>query len=166
MAEQSKNILDQFLYDAQFDIIKTFSQGIVRRHKLIDTAANDYNILEIIASEKALTGLQVDIMPTLGNADDPLRNIIFYDSIYAKSPDLRVNGVLTEVENPTNPTKQNNLSHSIGEGASQAHHVIINLPVPLDHYYIWRVSKGRFKLHDDLKRIEFRYKGEYKIFER
>ena len=153
-------------YDEQFAILYQSGNGLVRRHFLVDINATDYQLLENIAKEKAQQEMRVDIMPTLGNIDDPLRKIIFPDAIYAKSPDPRINGILYEVEHPTKPTKQNNLSHAIGAGASQAHYLIIIVNHPIGYQYMARVSKGRFKLHKELQVIEFRYNSDYQIFTR
>ncbi len=112
-------------YNAQFKLIDETDKGHVRRHFLVDTKTSDYKYIKDIACEKAQQEMKVDIMPTLVE-NDPLRDVIFHDAIKNRNPDLRINGIPWEVEQPTKPLKQNNLGHSIGAGSKQANHVIIN----------------------------------------
>lgn len=152
-------------YDKEFEIIVQIGTGQVRRHFLVNVNANDYQYIENIAIEKAQQGTQVDIMPTLGNVNDPLRDIIFPDAKYAKSPDLRINGELWEVEQPTK-NKLNTVKHSIDEAAGQANYVIINLIHEGNENFMKRVAIGRFKDHVNLQVIEFRNNGNYTSFSR
>ena len=152
-------------YDAQFNLIFRFKNGWIRRHFLVDVNAANYRYIEEIAYEKAQQQMRVDILPTLGNVDDPLRAIIFPDAIFAKSPDLRINGILWEVEQPTK-VKLNTVKHSIDEAAAQANKVIINLKYNVDETFMYRVATGRFKDHKNLEVIEFRYHGKYTLYNR
>lgn len=140
-------------------------EGCVRRHILVNSHAQDYIYLEVIALEKGKMGMYVDILPTLA-ATDPLRNILFPDAIGSKCPDLRINGELWEVKQPTNPRSLNNIKHTITAGAHQSNRVIINLVEKFDDQYLFRIAKGRFKDHKNLEVIEFRYEGVYISFRR
>lgn len=150
-------------YDSQFTILFHFANGYVRRHIAVDVNAVDYKDVETIAIEKAMQGMQVDIMPTLQD-DDTLRAVIFPDAIGFKSPDLRIDGVLWEVENSTRSENFNNIKHAIDRGREQADFVIVNLSCKISNRTMHRLIVGRFKDHTNLKIIEFRYKGEYTTF--
>ena len=152
-------------YDRQFITLFRFGSGYVRRHVAVNINAADYKDLETIAIEKAMLGMRVDMMPTLQD-DDPLRSVIFPDAIGFKCPDLRINGTLWEVEKSFNSQKLNNLKHAVDEGSKQAHHVIILLSHNVEYSFLYRVAKGRFKDHENLLVIEFRYGGSYTIFKK
>lgn len=141
-------------------------EGCVRRHILVNPDSHDYVYLQTIALEKGKIGMQVDILPTLA-ATDPLRHILFADAIGSKCPDLRINGTLWEVKQPTNPRSLNNVKHTISERAHQANNIIINLLEKLDEQYLlYRIARGRFKDHKNLETVEFRYEGVYSAFSR
>lgn len=108
------------------------------------------------AFEKARMGAKVDIMPVL-DRKDILRKVIYPDAKGHKNADLRIDGSLYEVEQPTKPGKINNLKHRIDEGAAQANSIIINLIEGISIKFAKRVCKGRFIDHPDLKTIEFRF---------
>ena len=150
-------------YDSQFIILFESGEGYVRRHVLVDINASDYSHLKIFAYEKAIAGMNVDIMPILIESH-PLRSIIFFDAIKNKNPDLRIDGVLWEVERSYNSENINNLKHAIDEGSRQADHVIIDLSHEISQSFMFKVAKGRFKDHSNLKVIEFRYNGIYTSF--
>lgn len=154
-------------YDSQFYLIKEHSKGgFIRQHFLVNESLSDYQLHLQIAHEKAIVGKKVDLLPTLGNVNDELRKIIFPDSIFAKSPDLRIDGILWEIERSTNSLNLKNLSRSIRDGASQAHYVIVDISEYLNKHDMFRVVKGRFKTHEDLQVVELRYNGNYTVFER
>jgi hypothetical protein len=110
-----------------------------------------------------MMGKKVDIMPML-QEDDPLRAAFFFASIGFKCPNLRIDGVLWEVEKSSNSLKVNNLKYAIDEGTKQAHYVIVNLSYHIDRSFMYRIIKGRFKDHENLRAVEFRYKGKYTLF--
>jgi len=136
-------------YDSQFVTLSQHKEGYVRRHVAVDIYTSDYGYLEEIAIEEARMGKKVDIMPTLV-ANDPLRAVIFPDLIPNKNPDLRIEGVLWEVERSSDSLKINNLKHAIDEGSNPADCVIINLSDDIDFNFMVRVVKGRFKDHINL----------------
>ena len=107
--------------------------------------------------------MRVDIMPVLLESD-PRRVVIFPDAIPNKSPDLRIDGILWEVEKSFNSVKLNNLKHAVDEGSKQAHHIIILLSDEVNYDFLLRVTKGRFKDHKKLQMIDFRYNGNYTLF--
>lgn len=153
------------LYEDCFKIIGGFGKGIVRQSYLVNESVKDYPLIKAIAIEKAMKGAVVDIMPIL-HINDPLRHVHFFDAKYSKNPDLRIDGVLYEVEQPAYPNIINNLKHRIDAGAGQADHVIIDLIESVTVGYLYRVSKGRLIDHDELKVIEFRYQSEYIVMRR
>ena len=152
-------------YDEHFSIVRRLKKGIVRQHYLVEETLKDYKLVRAIAIEKAKLGASVDIMPTL-HEYDPLRNIVFPDAKGSTNADLRINGVLYEVEQPTKPKKINNLKHRISNGASQADYVIIDLIESVSLGHLVRVCKGRFIDHLDLKIIEFRFAEEFIVMKR
>ena len=155
----------QFLpsYDSQFITLFESGEGYVRRHIAVDIHASDYSYLEVIAIEKARMGKKVDMMPELLE-NDPLRAVVFYGTERITNPDLKIDGVLWEVEGSTNSKNLNNLKHAVDEGSKQANHVLINLSAEIPTQLMFRVVVGRFKDHHTLKAIEFRYNGTYTIF--
>lgn len=147
-------------YDSYFFVLEEFETGTVRQHFLVNESYIDYLLIKTIAFEKAKRGAKVDIMPVLDRKDIS-RRTIYPDAKGYKNADLRINGSLFEVEQPTKPGKINNLKHRIDEGAAQANSIIINLIESISITYAKRVCKGRFIDHPDLKLIEFRYHGNY-----
>ena len=152
-------------YDSQFALLEQTREGWVRRHMLVSEQGADYAYLKELAGEQARKGAKVDLLPIL-HESDPTRATIFPDALPRKSPDLRINGLLWEVERPLNPKSLNNLKHAIDAGAKQAGHVIIYLMEEISEQHMRRVVLGRFKDHKGLKMVVFRYKGQYKPFTR
>lgn len=150
-------------YDSQFITLFESNNGCVRRHVAVDTNGIDYSDVKTISYEKAIAGMKVDMMPIL-LSNDPLCDVIFPDAKDNKSPDLRINGVLWEVEKSFNSLKINNLKHAVDEGSKQADYVIIIVSHDINIDFMFRIIKGRFKEHKLLKRVEFRYEGNYTVF--
>lgn len=152
-------------YDTQFKILHQTEQGYVRQHFLITGLEDDYNEISKIAFEKAKEGRMVDIMPTL-DTNGLERDIIFPDAKKRKSPDLRIDGVLHEVESPTSKS-YNNVWHSVGEGLKQANNVIIFLNEEFSEHDMFRIANGRFVLSKGKKDIEIIFRtitGRYITF--
>lgn len=157
-------------YQLQFDEVPESKDmpGKARVHFQLKPG-RDYDRLLTIALEKARSkGTTVELMPTLNPDEDNTgqRSIIFPDARNGKSPDLRINGILAEEEFATRPDNMNNLKHAISAGARQANHVIVNLSNPVSQETMARVAKGRFIDHKNLTVIEFRFNGEYTVFNR
>lgn len=159
-----------FPYNMQFDILDASNntEGIIRRHYMVDTESADYDRLLKIAIDKTVNDkIMVDIMPTL----DPdgfaaQRAVIFPDAKPNKSPDLRIDKVLYEEESSTRSFNSNNIKHAIGEGSKQADYVIINLSEEVDKIILDRLANGRWKDHKHLKLIEFRFNDEVWVYKR
>lgn len=146
-------------YDSQFIELGKFDNGgVLRVHEAVNPDKDpDYFQNFFIAWGKAKQGCLVDIMPNLPIKDER-RIIIFHDGKPRKCPDLRIDGVLCEVEHPRKPGRLNTLKHRISDGAKQADYVIINLDKTIDINLMRRTSKGRFIDWPQLQCIEFRYK--------
>lgn len=153
-------------YDGQFAVVETFQTGgILRRHFLVNEKYIDYEVVYTAGRRKAELGCLVDMMPEL-HSKDRLREIVYYDAKEFKCPDLRINGVLHEVENPSKPQEYNNLKNRIAEGAGQADMVIVNLVEEIGINHRRRVCKGRFIDHPNLLIIEFLFENDFIVVER
>lgn len=151
-------------YDAQF---KPLSENRnIRQHFLVNQNAKDYALHKEISIEKAAKGHRVDIMPTLNEKESDLRSILFPDAKEKKSPDLRIDGLLTEVKQPEKPLHKSKISHSINSAAKQAEHVIIQLDSNFNKGKQRNLAKSSFNVIRSLKTVSYRYKGKYKIFTR
>lgn len=159
-----------FPYNMQMDIldISDETMGIVRQHFMADTKASDYQRMLGIAVEKARKEkILVDIMPTLDPDTYPAqRLIVFPDAKKGKSADLRIDKKLWEEEYSTKSHNINNIKHAIGAGSKQADHVIITLSEEVDTEVLKRLVNGRWKDHQDLKTILFRYQDKEWIYKR
>jgi SPP1 gp7 family putative phage head morphogenesis protein len=143
-------------YDSQFSVLEKYGNGNVRIHPLVNRNDNDYETVYRIAKEKALLGHKIDILPT-HQYDDIVRDILFHDAKKGKSIDLRIDGILWEVERSTNSLNINNLKHAVGAGSHQCDNVIVALSQQVDGHTLSRISKGRFIDHKYLKIIEYQY---------
>lgn len=148
-------------YSQHFDIIAEFEKGIVREHAKVNKAKPDFELNRKIAFEKAALGHIVDIMPELTEHENELRAIIFPDAKGFKNADLRIDGILYEVEQPQNPNHFNSLKHRISGGARQADYVIIDLVLAISIGSMMRACHSKFPDYKDLQLIEFRYENEY-----
>lgn len=93
-------LLDRMLeYNRQFSVLEKFdSGGVLRQHFLVKEKHKDYNLLKLIGYEKAIDGCVVDIMPIL-NEGNTFRKIICPDAKGNTNADLRIDGLLYEVNN-------------------------------------------------------------------
>jgi hypothetical protein len=152
-------------YNQQFQMILTVGKGTVRIHKHVNQKKKEFLGNMLIALSKAREGYEIDVLPTLHPKDEN-RNIIFYDAKPNKNPDLRIDGILWEVEHPRKPGKLNTLRHRISDGAKQADHVLVILDTVIDINLMRRTCKGRFIDNSRLEVVEFRYKETSVIFKR
>jgi len=147
--------LRRISYESQFVIIEQFpSGGVLRRHFLVNENYIDYDVNLAVGTCKAINGCIVDMLPEL-NERDPRREVIYYDAKQFKCPDLRINGILYEVENPSKPKEYKNLKNRIAEGAGQADRIIVNLNESIEVNHRRRTCKGRFIDHPSLEIVEF-----------
>jgi hypothetical protein len=127
----------------------------------------DYYKLMNIAIEKAREGRLVHLLPVL-RQKDPYRLFVFNGGKPKKCPDLKIDTEFYEVKHPGMKIHLNKLVNNINDGATQADNVIIDLPVDMPDQYpgdlLEDISRGRFLKLLDLKRIEFRFRGEYAVF--
>ena len=169
-AEVMKENRQFFPYNMQMDIldISDETMGIVRQHFMTDTKASDYERMLSIAVEKARKEkILVDIMPTLDPDTYPAqRLVVFPDAKKGKSADLRIDKKLWEEEYSTKSHNINNIKHAIGAGSKQADHVIITLSEEVSPEILNRLVNGRWKDHQDLKTILFRYQEKEWIYKR
>lgn len=162
--ELSKYVLN-LPEERQYDEMYRNGNGVVRQHKLVDTQAPDFNIVNQIAIDKADAGHQVEILPVIHQKELNARQTVFKGAKKHKNPDLRIDGVYTEVESPKTQ-KLTAISRRIKDGHNQADHVIINLFEDVPTQDLKNVAKGRFITHKGLERIEFEHNGQYRIYER
>jgi hypothetical protein len=153
-------------YNSQFtELIKFRNGGRLRIHEGINKMELDFRNTLLIAYKKAAQRHFVDVMPIL-QGNDPKRAVIFPDGKPFKNPDLRIDGMLAEIENLRKAAKMNTLKHRISDGAKQADYVIINLDEIIDINLMRRTCKGRFIDNEHLAIVEFFYKGTSAFFRR
>lgn len=156
-----KQTIKLYPYDLQFEPIEEHQyKGRLRKHKLYVPSTDHHEVMQI-AGEKASMGMYVDIMPNT-NADVTWGKIIFYDAQnFAKSPDLRINGILAEVQKSNNSKSYRNIKTAIEEGNDQANYLIIHLSHKVDKSKLIEATKIKFRDYPHLTQIEFRNKEEY-----
>ena len=159
----SKSIRTQIDFEQVYLDIKT--PGIVYQHKYVDTSANDYADIYEIAVDNAKFGAIVYILPVF-QVTDPLWLTVFEGAKERKCPDLKINGIFTEVKTATDKLSDNKISKCIRNCHQQANQVIVRLPSTYNIYRLQQIAKGRFKIHDDLQVIEFKIENKYIKFGR
>lgn len=150
-------------YELQFNKLnRPGKEGFVREHFLVNRNEVDYNRVRQVSEEFADKGKTVDVLPIIDEKDLAHRNIIFKGGKSLKNPDLRINGILTEVEEVHGAHKLNTIGNAIRHGAKQADYVIVVLNEEVSLTDLNRIQKGRFKTHKNLQGIAFRLEsGEY-----
>lgn len=141
------------------------SGGSVWRHELVDEEGIDYDDLLEISIDKAEIGCVVHILPTLAE-DHPLRASVFAGAKERKCPDLKIDGVYTEVKVPVGILHERKINNNIKEAYAQANEIIIKLRSNFDLLTIRRIVKGRFITHQNLNVIEFKVDEIYHLFKR
>ena len=158
-------------YEHRFETIYTSETknklgrpSTVLRHIDANQNLKDYKLVEKISFELAdKNGSTVKILPIV-QGNDPKRFPLFSNAIENKNPDLWVNGEFVEVEKPTKMDR-GTIKNRIGKGSKQANHVIIDLDESFDNDSLNNIAKGEINASKSLKKVTFRYKGEYKSFE-
>ena len=151
--------LKTYPYDRQFSTLRTVDNGgVVREHYLADKQAKDYPTVLRVANLKANEGKRVDIMPTFSSQKDPQYKIIFPDAKLNKNPDLRINGILWEVEE-TDSLKRNTIGNAIKNGHKQANNVIVKVNDALTDQELEGIAKGKYNVMEHIEDIEF-FKNE------
>lgn len=159
-----KESLQLLPYDSQFSILEKFgAKGVVRTHPMVNVISKDYEHVLKIARDRALLGDKVDILPTIED-NEVLRNILFFDAKKRKSPDLRINGKLFEVEKSYASFNLNNVKHAISNGSKQSDNVIVSLSENLPVDTKKRIAKGRFIDHKNLYQIVYEFDGQYDTY--
>ncbi|HYE53639.1 MAG TPA: hypothetical protein VD996_02310 [Chitinophagaceae bacterium] len=162
---QEKNVSD-VVADVGYEKIYVHeSGGIVWRHRLVEVNGIDYDEVFEVAVDKAMMGCEVHILPILPE-DDPLRKIVFANAKDRKCPDLKIDGVYTEIKTPHGELHQNKISNNIKYAHEQADNIILRLNQDFDIQILLRIVKGRFKSHDLLNKIKFKMNGIYYTFQR
>lgn len=157
---ERRNAIKLFPYDMQFDEVEIEGiKGRLRIHKLLKPV-KDYQITLDIATELAMEGKKVDIMPDV-KADPVWGAILFPGGKPGKSTDLRIDGVLWEIESSKRPWNFNNIKHAIDGGYSQANNLIIDTgDFEIDDNTWYRLLGGRFKDHTELQNLTIRGNGK------
>ena len=137
--------------DQQFTTLETHkSGGEIRLHVLAKTNGTDYQDLLKTARHYAAQGKKVEILPIINVTEEIARNKIMPHAKYAKNPDLRIDGVLWEVESTA---KFKNIGNRIGSGADQADYVIVLAKdMPLDTDLTHKLNNA-FDTHKALEHI-------------
>lgn len=145
--------------------IKT--DGEVYRHNLVDTNSDDYKDVHAVAVQKAQSGSLVQILPNL-HFDDEKYSELFDGAKATKCPDLKIDGVFTEVKRPIEALSDNKLNNCIRNCHKQANNIIIILPPDskINLFRIKQIAKGRFKIYEDLQVIELKIDSKYIQFKR
>lgn len=141
------------------------SGGKVWRHELVDVKGIDYNDVLEIAMDKANIGCEVHMLPTLPE-DHALRHVIFANAKERKCPDLKINGIYTEIKTPIGDLHSRKINNNVKFAYAQANNVIIRLNSPFNIEYLIGIAKGRFLSHDHLSVIEFKMENKYYRFSR
>lgn len=160
-AEVMREARKHFPYNMQFDLMDqaTEAKGIVRQHFLVDNQKSDYNIVRTVAEEFAQESKLIsDILPEIDNAAQ--RQVILPDAKGLTNPDLRINRELHDIKSISS-TKYNTIRNAIDKAYKQVNNVIIDLPQEISLTEMYRISNGRFMDHKGLKKIYFRYNGQY-----
>lgn len=141
------------------------SGGVIWRHELADVQGIDYAEVLEVAMDKAAVGCEVHILPVLAEAD-PLRAVIFAGAKPRKCPDLKIDGVFTEIKTPKGGLRPRQIDKNIRVAHRQANVVIIKLSGNIDEDLLARIARGRFKEHTSLLTIEFKMNDRYFIYAR
>lgn len=158
---ERRNAIKLLPYDMQFDVIELpVKKGRLRIHKLLSPSKDDYQLNFDIATEFALKGKKVDIMPDV-NADPDWGKIMFPNGKLKISADLKIDGTLFEVQQATNASSYRNLKTAIEEGQRQADHLIIDLSIPVAKSKLKSAAILKMGDYPQLESIKFRYKGNY-----
>jgi len=144
--EVKKQTIKLYPYDMQFVAIEENQyKGRLRKHRLYQAGVDHDDVLQI-AGEKASMGMRVDIMPNT-NGNITWGKILFHDADdFAKSPDLRINDTLFEVEKATNASSFNNLKHAVDRAYQQAYNVIIRTSVRINKSEFFRLCVAGLRI--------------------
>jgi len=140
--------------------------GTIRIHQKVDTKAKDFVEVIDVARYHALQGLKVDVLPTIGNINDPLYKELFKGAKQGKCPDLRIDGkVFVEVK-AASKNDINTIRHAIGKGSKQADYVVVLLSGRQEYKDLKRMVRGKFLQHASLQVIELKMDEAYYRFTR
>ena len=136
----------------QFEPVQSYKNGgEITRHTLASTAKGDYDEVLGVAQHFAENGSKVEIMPEIYVTETEARDKIMPDAKKGKNPDLRIDGVLWEVESTT---QFDNVTKRLSGGYKQADNVVLLLKyeqnASLEH-----ISNLMFNTHKDLNNIVF-----------
>ncbi|MEY4926910.1 MAG: hypothetical protein RI894_1346, partial [Bacteroidota bacterium] len=137
--------------EQQFTTLKSYKNGgEINLHISASKDATDYQDLLTTAEHFAAQGKKVEILPIINSKEEIARNKIMPNAKQNKNPDLRIDGVLWEVE-ATADFK--NIGNRMGGGAKQANHVIILAKeVDLESELTHKLNSA-FNTHKELEHI-------------
>ncbi len=152
-------------YEDYYEIIYLNGDGFVKRHSAVNTNANDYPLIEIIAKEKADKGDRVEILPEIHQKEVELRAVFLKNVKENKNPDLRINGQYVEVKEPILPYGKNSIGNIINLAAEQANNVIVNIrDSNVSEFKLYRIANGKLNQIRNLQSVEFRHRDKYLSF--
>jgi len=158
--------MENKVFKVGFEMVYNHSSGgVVWQHELVDVSMIDYNDILEIAMDKAQVGCEVHILPTLPEGH-PLRKVVFENAKERKCPDLKINGVYTEVKIPIDDLHWRKINNNIKSAQLQADEVIIKLHSNFSVQRLAEITKGRFLSHQNLRVVEFKMEGRYYCFKR
>lgn len=128
--------------------------GIVLIHKLVDSADNDYTLLISIAMMLADEGKTVELLPKLHEKDVNFRKKVLPGVRMNKNPDLRIDGLYWEVEEPKHPYGNNNINQRIRKGQEQADNLILHFRKNVSIALVESLLKERLRYHHQFRRAE------------
>ena len=158
----------RFNYHAQFNIVDESEnlEGLVREHFQIQKIKDYTSVLEIALMKARDKGDLVDILQEIQH-ENKQREIIFFGAKEAKSPDIRINGILVEIKRSSNSLNPNNVKHAIDAAAKQADHIIIRLNADIVKTdWIDGLIAKKFADHKELQIIELEFNGVFTQFNR
>ncbi len=152
--EQRMLILQQPLHQQFILHYSNTNGGVVLIHKLVDTNDSDYELLVAIGIVLANEGQRTELLPKLHERDIDFRNKVLPGVRQNKNPDLRINGIYWEVEEPKWPYKRININNRIRKGQEQADSLIIHFAKEVNVKSIETIIEARFKEHSKFKKAE------------
>lgn len=136
--------------DMQFETQKEYDNGgKVLEHLLVNPEGIDYGEVNNVADYFAKNGQKAEVLPIVNAKSIEGRKKIYPDAKENKCADLRIDGVLWEVESTE---KFENVSKRISGGAKQADNVVLILKYEQKDS-LEGVSNVMFNAHKDLKEI-------------
>lgn len=128
--------------------------GIVLVHKLVNAEDSDYLLLIDIATHLAKEGKTVELLPRLHEKDIDYRKKVLPGVRVNKNPDLRIDGLYWEVEQPQYPYKNSSIDRRIRKGQEQAENLLLHFSKSVNIKTVKSLIIERFKQHRYFKKAE------------